>query len=656
MESCNSNTTESALIADVANILPGEFQLLDYIGEGGHGIVFKALFRPMQQKVAIKLIKNDGTPDLQRQLERMHNEARILARLSHPNIVKVFQLSQCNDGTPFLVCEFVEGQTLASFLALNSVLDQERLNQVFLQLFDALSYSHEHGLIHRDIKPNNIIISVGSHRELIVKLLDFGVARDFDPSFTGPLGLTRTIQITGSAPYMSPEQCSAKPIDFRSDIYSLACVMFECLSGRPPFLGETPVHTRYMQIHEKAKVPSQHTDEDLRLKAELYKLALKALSKNPADRPQSAEEFKKEFISACASSKFGSVRFRKDQRNSKNSRFAWIVISAVLVSICLCLLSYFKNQSKKNVCVPAVNSTHVPIRSHSVQNQLAEIHKKCLAQRRFSSGDFAYLSLNVHALEELVKLSARIDKRDLGTLYALANFRAEIATQLQLDNCEQYLLQALKLCTTADGKQTAEAATCYLNLANLFLRGDLNDAKTQSKIEFYSQKALEIRTLMKTDSIPVLTIAPAIDWRDNSSLTWGPNIALARLAERRGQYDRAIGLLLMVISELREQQEPYNRTHIVLALAEDYEKVGRKNDARNVLEEEFKYLQSIDPPEIANFRDLLKGVRERSRSDLYPVVKKYLLENLASMQAGSLNPAPDRVNVFRELVDELKHD
>lgn len=287
------------VIRDMATQLPAEFALIEYLGEGGHGLVLKALHKTMHQNVALKIIKTDNSEETSRRVQRMQNEAKVLARLNHKNIVKVFQMSACKDGTPFLICEFVEGITLAQLLNKNKQLSPKMIVQIFTQILDALSCAHDNGLLHRDIKPSNIMIikdkETGSTE---VKLLDFGIARDFEQLQSDTIGLTRTIQISGSAPYMSPEQCRGGRLDQRSDLYSVACVLYECLAGYPPFTGETPMHTRYQHIHDEAPRPKDDRYATTVGRKAIFDLVMDGLSKDPNIRPVSADAFKLRLLEA----------------------------------------------------------------------------------------------------------------------------------------------------------------------------------------------------------------------------------------------------------------------------------------------------------------------------------------------------------------------
>lgn len=554
MEPTEKSAEKTALISDVATILPGEFHLLDYLGEGGHGIVFKAIFKPLQTQVALKLIKQDDPERMERELERMQNEARILAKLQHPNIIKVFQMAKCTDGTPFLVCEYVKGDTLSTFLQNHGPLSLHDIKTVFSQILDALQVSHEHGLIHRDIKPNNIILSREKpNTPITVKVLDFGIARDLAEGATGSsstsLGLTRTIQVTGSAPYMSPEQCKGAPIDPRTDLYSVACVLYECLAGRPPFIGETPIHTRYMHIHEQAKQPSESTDEHIREKSSIYRLVLKTLAKDPKDRPQSALEFKQELLQACASSKFDKASTRRRPEASRQSKLTIsrnalaLGIGATLLSITtaagISIYQLSKEQKGKDSILSSTSSNGIPthIRKASLVDplyQLASANQDIETITSSPQETFESRRLQVQAWEKVDKALSKIEPNNGPLLFVawimrgkLANYmglRSEVATSYQ---------KALSYCQI-NGRPTLEASQCYFELASEIMRKDHPTAADLDEAELLVEKALSLREQNEEKELPVLQLPGNVDIRDKITELIDPLVLLGSVSSRKG--------------------------------------------------------------------------------------------------------------------------
>ncbi|MFN8657533.1 MAG: serine/threonine-protein kinase [Candidatus Obscuribacterales bacterium] len=261
-------------------VLEGKYELQSQLGRGGMGVVYKAWHRLLDRPVAVKMLHAHLVADEQ-QLLQMRREARLIADLDHPNIVSVQAFGTTPEGAPYVVMELLEGRTLAEILESEKQLSIERTVDLVLQVATALQYSHEKGIIHRDLKPNNIVVCPGENGAgESVKIVDFGIARRDVQSHT-------VTQVVGTPPYMSPEQCMGKRGTAQADLYSLACVMHECVSGQPPFVGESAIDT--LRMHLSAEPPPLKT---LRKETPvaLQNITLKLLAKDPQARYESAAE------------------------------------------------------------------------------------------------------------------------------------------------------------------------------------------------------------------------------------------------------------------------------------------------------------------------------------------------------------------------------
>lgn len=260
-------------------VLEDRYELQDELGRGGMGVVYRAWHRLLERPVAVKMLHAHLIADEQ-QLLQMRREARLIADLDHPHIVSVHAFGTTPEGSPYVVMELLQGRTLAAVLAADSPLPVERTVAIMLQVAQALEYSHEKGIIHRDLKPNNIVLIPAEDGGELAKLVDFGIARRDVQSHT-------VTQVVGTPPYMSPEQCLGKRGTAQADLYSLACVMHECISGRPPFCGESAIDTLRMHLSEAP--PALKT-----LRADtpvaLQNIVLKLLAKDPQARYQSAAD------------------------------------------------------------------------------------------------------------------------------------------------------------------------------------------------------------------------------------------------------------------------------------------------------------------------------------------------------------------------------
>ncbi len=259
-------------------LLGGRYELGALIGRGGMAQVYRANDTVLNRQVAVKVLSSNFSSDPEF-VARFRREAQAAARLSHPNVVSVFDTGS-DDGTHYIVMEYVEGRTLADVLAQEGRLPPERGARVAESVCKALGFAHEEGIVHRDIKPGNIMIT----RQGEVKVMDFGIAR---ATTSETLAQTRTVM--GTAAYLSPEQARGEQVDQRSDIYSLGVVLYEMLTGRPPFTGDSAVAVAYQHVQENPPPPSSIASA---VSAGLDSVVMRALAKDPATRFQTTEEFR----------------------------------------------------------------------------------------------------------------------------------------------------------------------------------------------------------------------------------------------------------------------------------------------------------------------------------------------------------------------------
>ena len=263
------------------------YHLRQSIGTGGMSEVYEAEDSVLGRTVAIKMLRPDMARDVNFR-ERFRREAQNSGKLNHPNIVAVFDTGEKDvDGlmVPYIVMEYVQGRTLRDIVREDGPMPVEEAARVLKPVADALQSSHEAGIIHRDIKPANIMLTNTGQ----VKVMDFGIARALDDSTSA---MTQTSAVIGTAQYLSPEQARGKPADARSDVYALGCVMYETVTGRTPFEGETPFAVAYQHVQEDPAPPSELITEDLteRQRLGVDAVVLTAMAKHPADRYQSAWE------------------------------------------------------------------------------------------------------------------------------------------------------------------------------------------------------------------------------------------------------------------------------------------------------------------------------------------------------------------------------
>jgi serine/threonine-protein kinase len=261
-------------------IVGGRYRIDRPLGTGGMAEVFVATDLRLRRTVALKRIPATVSPDATARA-RMAREARALARVNHPNVVTVFDIVE-DDGRPFLVMELVEGETLRHVLDREGSLRPARAIAIACEIASGLAAAHAQGIVHRDLKPSNILLSSSG----TVKIGDFGIAR-----MATDARLTRTGEVFGSPPYVSPEQLVGAPVDARADLYALGCVLFETLAGRPPFLGDDPVSLTYQHVHAEPVLVDVLVPG---IRPELAAVVHRLLAKDPKDRPRSADEVRGE--------------------------------------------------------------------------------------------------------------------------------------------------------------------------------------------------------------------------------------------------------------------------------------------------------------------------------------------------------------------------
>jgi serine/threonine protein kinase len=262
-------------------VLSGRYELGPILGRGGMSEVRRGEDNTLGRPVAIKLLRGDGDP---RSVARFEREARFLARLQHPNIVTVFDIGADGDDR-FIVMELVEGPTLREVLSAEGKLEASRAAGIAGGIAAALAYAHEQNIVHRDVKPSNVLIASGDR----VKVADLGIAKLLSDE-----ALIATTGVIGTAQYIAPEQARGDPVDGRADLYSLGCVLFEMLVGRPPFEGDAAALT-YAHVHRLA--PSVRSLVPA-VPEPLDALVAALLEKEPSARPQSAGDVRAALIPA----------------------------------------------------------------------------------------------------------------------------------------------------------------------------------------------------------------------------------------------------------------------------------------------------------------------------------------------------------------------
>jgi eukaryotic-like serine/threonine-protein kinase len=292
-------------------LLSERYELGEVLGYGGMSEVHRGRDTRLSRDVAIKVLRADLARDPQFQM-RFRREAQNAAALNHPAIVAVYDTGEVQSDfgpLPYIVMEYVDGQTLREIVKTTGPMTQQKVIEVMADVCAALDFSHRHNIIHRDVKPANIMIN----RAGAVKVMDFGIARALGEG----QNVTQTAAVIGTAQYLSPEQARGEAVDARSDVYAVGCVLFELLTGEPPFTGDSPVAVAYQHVREDPRAPSALNAS---ISPALDAVILKALSKNPVNRYQSAAELRADLVRVrSGQSPMAPVVMSEDERTAMMS-------------------------------------------------------------------------------------------------------------------------------------------------------------------------------------------------------------------------------------------------------------------------------------------------------------------------------------------------
>ena len=262
----------------IGQIVKERYEIVEILGEGGMAFVYKARDKQLQRDVAIKTLKPNYV-NQEKFVDRFRREAQTAANLNHPNIVQIFDWGI--DDEPYFVMEYIEGNTLTSIISSNRTVGLNDILYIGSQVANGLKEAHKRGLVHRDIKPGNIMITPDGK----VKVTDFGIVSLQNEESD----ITKTGAVLGTASYISPEQAQGKPVSFESDLYSLGTVLYELIAGKPPFVGDSPIATATKHLTDKPDKLSNYRKD---IPKALENAILKLLEKRPSDRFKSAEDLR----------------------------------------------------------------------------------------------------------------------------------------------------------------------------------------------------------------------------------------------------------------------------------------------------------------------------------------------------------------------------
>lgn len=355
----------------IGTILAGNYEILSVLGQGGMGVVYKARHALMDRIVAIKMLQAQLITDSM-SVKRFQHESKAASRINHPNVISVYDFGISPTGQPYIVMDYLEGTPLSDEIKREGQIGVERTIKIMAQACDALEHAHKQGVIHRDLKPSNIVLINFDGDKDFVKVVDFGVAKLL--TGTESQKLTQVGEVCGSPVYMSPEQCKGLDLDNRSDVYSMAIVVYEALTGRLPILGKTMVETMFEHVSSPPKTIAE-ARPDLYIPERLEAVIMKALSKDPKDRHQSMDHLRADLEIAIPragrSQILRSTPLEQIQETSKKVKkhpVSRIVAGVAACAVCLTIvvgwaLSFHKDTMPQQVGVQAGVTPPIPVRT-----------------------------------------------------------------------------------------------------------------------------------------------------------------------------------------------------------------------------------------------------------------------------------------------------
>ncbi len=325
----------------IGSTIAGKYRVVQKLGDGGMGSVYKAEHILLKHYVALKILHKHLAGD-DEYLTRFQREARTVFKIKHPNVVTLHDFGVEGD-SPYLAMEFIEGRSLKEILNSEGLLDVTRVYIITRQILLALGEAHSNAVVHRDLKPDNIMIAEKADGSEFAYILDFGIVKVLQSDVEEDLLQTKTGLVFGSPQYLAPEQVMQKAVDARTDLYSLGAMIFEMLTGELPFQAETALQTMFQHINSEPR-SIKETRPDLKISENINKVILKLLAKVPDDRYQSVEECLVDFDAAFDPT--GSIRELVGAKPRRG--FFWTLVVFVFLVCGLVIFPFVKNSDVAN--------------------------------------------------------------------------------------------------------------------------------------------------------------------------------------------------------------------------------------------------------------------------------------------------------------------
>ena len=470
------------------SILEGKYEVLSLIGEGGYGLVYKARQIDFDRLVAIKLMKD--CPEEFR--KRFFQEARILSKLDQPNIVSIYNIGIAPNELVYMVMEYVDGLALSNLIQQQQI-EQNETVEIGIQVCEALSYAHSFGVLHRDLKPQNIMLARDRSGLQQVKLLDFGLSKIFSEGVSKSREkLTSTGSILGTPFYMSPEACAGEKIDLRSDIYSLGCILYECCSGQPPFVAENAVAILYK--HGNEAPPRLAGAVSSKSALALERVILKCLAKESKLRYRSARELQYD-LQLIRDGRTNDLKF--DTRSKTVPKQFFVIIGVlILVLILSSATIYFqiRNKAKQD------QSRIYGLAESSVIKQ----RLKAISSNIEQCGNEKMCNEGLAEIDKILNSAVKLQPEVLYTLYQLRGIGLSTKDKKAAYKSFETALAHSRLM----GLDTLQSAYSYASMAKMSVEFDEKQAERSAKKAVELLERDQIRPLPKLPIPDGLYIAP----------------------------------------------------------------------------------------------------------------------------------------------------
>lgn len=453
--------TAQELPANVATVIGERYQIVKMLGKGGMSIVYQARHQLTNKLVAVKMLNVNLLED-KNSFRRLHLEAKASAALNHPNVVAVHDFGSTPEGVPYIVMDYLDGSDLKVRIKEGTQMSLDQIVKIFVQCCDALAAAHEAGVVHRDLKPSNIMLVTQNREVDVVKIVDLGIAKLLPLSGVDSFDLTQSGQVFGSPTYMSPEQACGEQVDHRSDIYSLGCVMYELLTGRPPFQGNSALAVLHKHLSEEpvplAQAGARNADAEL-----LDPIMSRCLAKEPANRYQSMLQLKHDLeqLNSAAAEKPSAASTAASGTVTNNDWRVKIGVAAVAGGLVMAAVSIaWQVSTPPKAASPALTQPQITVAAnHSQPIQPEETPKQAPAP-------------------------TNAEKAAESRITRIATLAAKCHANGQCDEAEGYLKEALAISERVFGKDSAKTKARVHELA-LFYESMGEQDKAQPLMDRY---------------------------------------------------------------------------------------------------------------------------------------------------------------------------